>query len=191
MSDEIDNNFKFCPKCGSKNISYLNDRKWACADCSFKLYNNVAAAVGLIITDENNNVFFEVRAKNPCKGLLALPGGFCDPGETAEDAALRECKEELGIEPLQVKYLCSFPNVYDYKNIRYKTCDIFFTTKMPNSTSFAEQIKLQEKEVSAVCVKSIKSEEDIENLPLAFESARKTLKIWLSKQNTQNKQNRS
>lgn len=187
MSDEFDNNFNFCPKCGSKKISYLNNRKWACEDCGFKLYNNVAAAVGLIITDENNNVFFEVRAKEPRKGFLALPGGFCDPDETAEQAAFRECKEELGLDMLSVKYLCSFPNVYDYKNIRYKTCDMFFTTKLPQSTSIMDQVKLQEKEVTSVCVKSIKSEEDIDNLPLAFESARKTLRIWLASQKSQSR----
>ena len=180
---QIDNNFNFCPKCGGKKISYIDNRKWGCADCGFKLYNNVAAAVGIIITDKNDNVFFEVRAKEPRKGFLALPGGFCDPDETAEHAALRECKEELDPQIEDVKYLCSFPNVYDYKNIRYKTCDMFFTAKIPHSETLMEQIKLQEKEVAGVTVKSVKSEADIEALPLAFESARKTLKIWLSSRN--------
>ncbi len=46
-----------------------------------------------------------------------------------------------------------------------------------------EQIELQEREVAGVTVKSVKSEADIEALPLAFESARKTLKIWLSSRN--------
>ena len=182
MSDVIDNNFNFCPRCGGKNISYQDNRKWGCADCGFKLYNNVAAAVGLVMTDENGNVLFEVRAKEPRKGFLALPGGFCDPDETAEHAAFRESKEELGIEPLEVKYLCSFPNIYDYKNIRYKTCDLFFTARMPESKakSLIDEMKIQETEVLSLCVKKINSEKDIDELPLAFESARKTLKFWLS-----------
>ena len=185
MTDIIDNRFNFCPKCGSKKIEYQNNRKWGCVDCGFKLYNNVAAAVGLIITDENGCVFFEKRAKEPRKGFLALPGGFCDPDETAESAADRECKEELGIEVHSIKYLCSFPNIYDYKNIRYKTCDLFFTAAVNSSASekLINQMKVQKTEVSELCTKNIQTETDIDNLPLAFESARKTLKFWLAEKN--------
>jgi 8-oxo-dGTP pyrophosphatase MutT (NUDIX family) len=38
-------------------------------------------------------------------GQVALPGGRCDPGETAAQAALREAHEELGIEPAQVRII--------------------------------------------------------------------------------------
>ena len=88
------NDFELCPKCGSKKIEYKDNRKWFCPDCGFDLYNNVAAAVGIIICDKNNNILLEVRAKDPQKGKLALPGGFIDPEESAEDAVIRECKEE-------------------------------------------------------------------------------------------------
>ena len=40
-----------------------------------------------------------IRRKNPpFQGHFALPGGFVDAGETTEAAALRELKEETGIE---------------------------------------------------------------------------------------------
>ncbi len=183
MSDSIDNNFSFCPKCGGRKIEYVENKKWVCPDCGFRLYNNVAAAVGLVIVDENGNVLLEVRAKEPRKGFLALPGGFCNPSETAEEAAMRECTEELGAAPDEVCYLCSFPNIYDYKNIRYKTCDLFFTAKMHTAESgkLMERFKLQASEVSGLTAKSVRSEKDIDGLPLAFESARKTLRIWLKK----------
>lgn len=38
------------------------------------------------------------RGHNPGKGLLALPGGFVNPKEKLEEAALRELKEETGIK---------------------------------------------------------------------------------------------
>jgi NADH pyrophosphatase NudC (nudix superfamily) len=93
----LKNDFKLCPMCGSKNIENHGNRKWVCPDCAFDLYNNVASAVGVVIRDRYNNVLFEIRAKQPRKGYLALPGGFVDFEESAEEAVVRECREEIGV----------------------------------------------------------------------------------------------
>ncbi len=177
------NNFNLCPECGSQKIEYRKNKQWFCPDCGFDLYNNVASAVGAIISDKENNVLFEIRAKEPRKGFLALPGGFTDQDETAEQAVVRECQEEIGVSPESVKYLCSFPNDYQYKGIAYKTCDLFFNAEIPcGAGSIPELItKLngQESEVSGFKCVQIKSVEDIEKLPAAFESAKKALTVWL------------
>lgn len=169
------NDFLFCPACGSKNIQNVKMRKWFCPDCGFDLYNNVAAAVGLVIADSEGRVLFEKRAKEPRKGFLALPGGFCDPDESAEEACRRECLEEIGVEPVSLRYLCSFPNTYDYRNIRYKTCDLFFEAVLPPGA----QLRPQEGEVTGFERCLLSTAADIDALPLAFESARRTLKLWL------------
>ena len=171
----MQNDFNFCPNCGGKNIQNVNMRKWKCDDCGFTLYNNVAAAVGLVIQNKNGKVLFEKRAKEPRKGFLALPGGFVDPNETAEEACFRECKEEIGVEPLSLKYIATFPNTYEYKNVLYKTCDIFFEAVLPENA----ELHAQEGEVLGFEEVSIKNEEDLKDVPLAFESARKTLTLWL------------
>lgn len=151
-------------------------RKWLCSECGFDLYNNVAAAVGLVIKNGEGKILLEKRGKEPRKGFLAFPGGFVDPDESAEEACIRECREEIGVEPVSLKYIASFPNTYDYKNIRYKTCDIFFEAVLPENA----KLKAQEGEVDGFEEVLIRNEEDLASVPLAFESARKTLKLWIN-----------
>lgn len=181
------NEFNFCPKCGSKKIQFVQSKKWICSDCDFDLYNNVAAAVGLIICDADGNVFFETRAKNPRKGFLALPGGFCNPDESAEEGAIRECFEETGlrVEAPSLKFVASFPNTYEYKNFFYKTCDIFFEAEVhiEKGENFLNAIRADKKEVSEIVTKKIASQKDIDDLPLAFDSAKKALAVWLKNKN--------
>ena len=183
------NSFNMCPMCGSQKIEWRNDRKWICPDCGFDLYCNIAAAVGIVLFDDNHNVLFEVRAKDPRKGFLCLPGGFVDGGESTEDAIVRECREEIGadIDENNVSYLCSFPNIYEYKNIEYKTCDIFFAAKLPASykdmNDFVQSLKREESEVVRFEIHKVQSHEDVESLALAFPSARKTLEKWITLSN--------
>jgi NAD+ diphosphatase len=177
------NDFKLCPMCGSRKIANVHNRKWLCGDCGFDLYNNVAAAVGVVIADGNGNILFEKRAKEPRKGFLALPGGFVDPDESVEEAAVRECREETGVEPSAVSYLCSFPNTYEYKNIVYKTCDFFFIAALPPDVTdidaLIQKLHGEETEVQGFASVGIRSEEDIAKAPIAFGSAEKTLQVWL------------
>lgn len=174
----MQNDFTFCPKCGGRNTNN-GTRKWLCPDCGFELYNNVAAAVGLVIQTKPGTILFERRAKNPRKGFLAFPGGFVDPDEPAEEACRRECAEETGVQPQSLNYIASFPNTYDYNGIRYKTCDLFFEAVLPEHAV----LKAQEGEVLSFEEHSVDSEEEIENLPLAFESAANVLKLWLKRRN--------
>ncbi len=169
------NDFKFCPMCAGKNITNINNRKWECSDCGFVLYNNSAAAVGLIIVNSFGQILMEIRTKEPKKGLLDLPGGFVEHDETTEQACVRECREELGIDITNLEYLCCFPNTYEYKNIQYKTCDAFFVAKIADDTQF----NLQTDEVSDVKWCLLKNHQDLEKLPLAFDSAYCALDFYL------------
>ena len=170
------NRFNFCPECGGKNIQTLmNGRKWLCPDCGFDLYNNVASAVGLLIQNSNGEILFEKRSKDPRKGFLTIPGGFTEPDETADNAAFRECQEETGVKPNTVKYLCTFPNNYEYRTIKYKTCDVFFTAELPEGF----ELKPQQGEVDCFVWVKIQNAEDVEKCPLAFESVKNALLKWL------------
>ena len=74
-----------------------------------------------------------------------------------------------------LKYLCTFPNTYEYKNIQYKTCDIFFVAKIKDD----EKFNLQIDEVSDVKWCSLENQHDLVNLPLAFDSAYHALNFYL------------
>ena len=51
------------------------------------------------------------RGDEPCKGMWAIPGGFMNMNETAEEAAVRELKEETGIELTKVEQIGAFSKV--------------------------------------------------------------------------------
>ncbi len=48
------------------------------------------------------------RAATPCKGDLALPGGFVRPSETVEDAAWRTLQGKTSVKPAHLEQLCTF-----------------------------------------------------------------------------------
>lgn len=48
------------------------------------------------------------RRRSPYRGRWALPGGFVEPQETLQDAAVRELKEETGVDSVFLEQLYTF-----------------------------------------------------------------------------------
>ncbi|MGE3840718.1 MAG: NUDIX domain-containing protein [Vicinamibacterales bacterium] len=93
------------------------------------LFFNPAAAVGAFIVAPDGRVLVIRREHDPGRGLLGLPGGFVDYGETAEDALRREVREEVGIDLDGMTYFCSFPNEYAFAAVTYRTLDFFYVAR--------------------------------------------------------------
>jgi ADP-ribose pyrophosphatase YjhB (NUDIX family) len=55
----------------------------------------LAASVAIVRRDD---VLLIQRNRAPSEGLWTLPGGRLEPGETAEQCAIRELKEEMGLD---------------------------------------------------------------------------------------------
>ncbi len=122
--------FRFCPRCGSRAFTAQADRSFRCSDCAFHLYVNAAAAVAALIVNEKGELLLTQRALDPQKGLLDLPGGFVDPGEGAEQALLREIKEELNLEVDHYRFLASYPNEYVFGGLSVYTADLAFECRV-------------------------------------------------------------
>ena len=141
-------------------------------ECGWEFYQNTAAAVaGIIVKDDK--VLAVERNRDPGRNLLDFPGGFVDPMESAEDALRREIEEELHIELGELDYLCSAPNIYEYKGIEYSTCDVFFVAKIDVDIS-----KVEKSEIAGYYWFD-KSELDPERF--AFISMKAAIKTYLNK----------
>lgn len=68
-----------------------------CPECGRSWYRNSSPSTGCAIVD-NGKVMVTVRAGEPEKGRVDVPGGFLEPGEHPVDALVREVQEELGVE---------------------------------------------------------------------------------------------
>ncbi len=126
------NVLKFCPRCGSANFPATGSRSFKCQDCAFNYFVNASAAVAVLLLNEKDELLFTRRAIEPHFGKLDLPGGFIDLMETAEQAAIREIQEELGIEIHSLKYFCSYPNEYIFSGFSVYTLDLAFLAKTEN-----------------------------------------------------------
>ncbi|MDR2629636.1 MAG: NUDIX domain-containing protein [Spirochaetaceae bacterium] len=166
--------FRYCPSCASGNIRFERNRVFRCPDCGFTYYHNTAAATGCIISVDKT-IMLLVRAKEPGRGKLDLPGGFVDPGEGALEGLRRECREEIGWEPSgDFVLFASFPNTYPYKNIIYNTCDLFFTIRAPGLKR--EDLRPEPREIA-----DIRFIEPglVDPEEMAFESTRRALRAFL------------
>ncbi len=77
------------------------------------VYMTMPRLVGEVVFARDGTVLMEKAARGFSKGYWNIPGGFLDFGEHPEQAAQRECEEELGVRvridgPLGV-YLSGFP----------------------------------------------------------------------------------
>lgn len=65
-------------------------------DTSSEVYDNPATVACLLVRNHERRLIAVRRNNNPGKGLLGLPGGYQERGESALETAIREFEEETG-----------------------------------------------------------------------------------------------
>ncbi|HEX2914449.1 MAG TPA: NUDIX domain-containing protein [Chloroflexia bacterium] len=74
-------------------------------------YDRPSVTVDIVIftvMDNDLKVLLIQRKSPPYQGMWAIPGGFIEMGETLEAAALRELKEETGVDRVYLEQLYTF-----------------------------------------------------------------------------------
>ena len=117
--------FTYCPRCGEQRLQANDAKSFACLSCGFVYYHSPAAvAVGII--EHDDKIILTKRAREPQKGLLALPGGFVDYEESLENALIRELHEELNLTVRTFAYLCSHWETYLFRDVVYFSTIAFY-----------------------------------------------------------------
>lgn len=97
----------FCGQCGAPTEEVLAERARKCPRCQNVFFPSSSPAV--IVAVERGDRILLAHNSHFTPGLFSLIAGFVDPGETLEQAAAREVREEVGLEISDLRYLMSQP----------------------------------------------------------------------------------
>ena len=126
--------FIFCPKCKSK-FEKKPPNLLTCIKCNLHYYVNPKPTTSILLLNSKNEILFVVRKFDPKKGMLDLPGGFVDIGETLEECMVREIKEELCINVTvnEITYIGSSVDEYEHGGVNSRTINAMYHAKLPQN----------------------------------------------------------
>jgi ADP-ribose pyrophosphatase YjhB (NUDIX family) len=125
---------KYCPKCKSP-LELRDYHRFSCVACGYVQYISPIPCNSVLILNDAGELLLEERKNEPKAGFLDLPGGFMELEENAEESAVREVKEELGLElePGDLTYFGSNFNRYLYHGIREYLIRVTFIVHLKGS----------------------------------------------------------
>ena len=140
----------FCPRCGGalerRLLKSTEPERPVCTRCGFIYYLDPKIAVGTIIKVARDRIVLVRRAIEPGYGRWVFPGGYVDRGEPLTAAAIREAREECGLDVR----LDGLVNIYSYAG-RTPVIVVYAATAIGGTLSTDEEcLETAEFDVSAI-----------------------------------------
>lgn len=100
---------RFCARCGSPSRPLRGGALRACinADCASQHFPRVDPVVIMLVVD-GERCLLGRQGQFP-QGMYSALAGFVEPGESIEEAVIREVAEEAGIAVTNIRYVASQP----------------------------------------------------------------------------------
>ena len=102
-----DRSHQYCSRCGAPLKAKNTERAKECPTCGLLHFPRLAPAI--IVLVERGNQLLLARSRHFMPGLYSVIAGFVEPGETLEEAVVREVREEVGIVVKSIHYFGSQP----------------------------------------------------------------------------------
>lgn len=99
---------RFCSRCGERTVVAAAGHIRRCPACGAEHYPRTDPAVIMLVTDEEDRALLGRQVHWP-EGRFSTLAGFVEPGESLEQAVVREVAEEAGVTVGEVSYVSSQP----------------------------------------------------------------------------------
>jgi NAD+ diphosphatase len=96
---------RFCGKCGGATLLHRAGWGRRCTQCESEHFPRVDPVV-IMLAEQGDRVLLGRQASWP-EGRYSALAGFLEPGETVEEAVVRELFEEAGVRAVRVRYVTS------------------------------------------------------------------------------------
>jgi len=162
---------QYCSACGSKLTRKKIDGRIRdiCTACKKIAYRNPIPVAAALVVDKQDRLLLVKRKIEPKRGMWCLPMGFAEINETIQESALRELKEEAGIDGRVISLLDLLSSKSElYGDMLVVTFHIEHTAGVTQAGDDAEEAKWFP--LSALP-------------PLAFSSNQKALTAYLKQRN--------
>lgn len=169
--------FRFCPVCGQplepRVLKTTEPKRLVCTGqaCGFIFYLDPKIAVGTVIRMSDERIVLVKRAIEPGYGKWVFPGGYVDRGEEITLAAIREAREESGLDVRLDRLI----NIYSYAG-RAPIVVVYA------ATCVGGQLQVDDEGLEARAF----DDTDIPWDELAFRSTREALRDFLAERRTKN-----
>ncbi len=107
---EWDRTHQFCGHCATPMTQLPHERAKRCPNCGLVNYPRLSPAV-IVLISRGEEILLARAARFPT-GMYSILAGFVEPGESLEEAIVREVREEVGIEIQNIRYFGSQPWPY-------------------------------------------------------------------------------